>query len=932
MATIKNSIVTALDTMGLPSGTTAQRPTAIYSTPGTYTWTCPAGVTSVDILVVGGGGAGGSNLAGGGGAGGVVYQLTATVVPTQGYTVVVGAGGINTAPGTQAGVAGVAGGNSSFSGSGFTTITAAGGGGGGAGANNIAATSGGSGGGGGGYSTNAGASSTGNAGGTARYGNAGGSGVPNPSYGGGGGGGAGGAGGNASNPAGGAAGGAGINIPAFGAYYWGGGGGGAAYTTGNAGAGGIGGGGGGSSGGGSTYPGNPDSATVQALGGNNNGNGFTRGISLGIEGGFHQAYLSEAQASGYSWRVISGGHGGECTGSGGGGGNHNGYVGGFGGNGYVLIRWVDRGAIRYNTDYQVAEYFDGALWKTLDKRMIAYSTGAEIRQVSDDIVHIWSSIGTHYFYPQYTGDVRVLVVGGGGSGGTSNTNCSAGGGGAGQFIERQNHTVIASNTYTITVGAGGLGGVYSSQGSNSFLGNTGTLSQFAGPAGASPLLALPGGGGGGGQTTQNGKDGGSSGGAAWGSVLGSRGQNLAQGSPFGDGGRDGGNANSASPNWGGGGGGGASERGLDGQGSYNTGLQQCSTGGGGRSSSITGETRFYAGGGGGAGCTGSSSNIPGTGGIGGGGASYYNRGGGNGSFATGGGGGAGTYTTNYSGDGGSGIVVVRYPGRPVTIGNSQSNPALSAAQIKSYNPQATTGLYWIIAGGYTQQVYCDMEHDGGGWMLVSSNDARDTTIAGGTGRYSQGYELDRPSVSLVAGGNALVGTVGIDPNGDYIIGGIINSLPFSEVRVWGWGRNSTNNTYRWPDNLGVWAKARWGLTTTGSSRLTEVRARQYVYMSGNSHGTAQGNGQSNGILGTTVTPGGSAYFVMDSIKQDRINGGYTANSNQITVGGAGVSGASGDPTTGCYFGHGATEGSFEGWYDNGYTNNQDCQGWATWVR
>ena len=44
------------DYLKLPSGTTADRPIAIYRTPGTYTWVAPAGVNSVLVWVVGGGG------------------------------------------------------------------------------------------------------------------------------------------------------------------------------------------------------------------------------------------------------------------------------------------------------------------------------------------------------------------------------------------------------------------------------------------------------------------------------------------------------------------------------------------------------------------------------------------------------------------------------------------------------------------------------------------------------------------------------------------------------------------------------------------------------------------------------------------------------------------------------------------------------------
>ena len=43
-----------------------------FTTPGTYSWTAPAGVTSVSVVCVGGGGAGGTNgivFYGGGGGG-----------------------------------------------------------------------------------------------------------------------------------------------------------------------------------------------------------------------------------------------------------------------------------------------------------------------------------------------------------------------------------------------------------------------------------------------------------------------------------------------------------------------------------------------------------------------------------------------------------------------------------------------------------------------------------------------------------------------------------------------------------------------------------------------------------------------------------------------------------------------------------------------
>ena len=71
-----------------------------WTTPGTYSWTCPDDVTSVCAVAIGGGGGGGgtatgANAAGGigGTGGGLGYKNNISVTPGQSYTVVVGAGG-----------------------------------------------------------------------------------------------------------------------------------------------------------------------------------------------------------------------------------------------------------------------------------------------------------------------------------------------------------------------------------------------------------------------------------------------------------------------------------------------------------------------------------------------------------------------------------------------------------------------------------------------------------------------------------------------------------------------------------------------------------------------------------------------------------------------------------------------------------------------
>lgn len=85
-----------------------------YTTPGTYSWTAPAGITSVSVIAVGGGGAGGAAFwsGGGGGGGGLGWKNNIPVTPGQSYTVVVGAGGV--AVTAAAGGQGTAGGNSFF--------------------------------------------------------------------------------------------------------------------------------------------------------------------------------------------------------------------------------------------------------------------------------------------------------------------------------------------------------------------------------------------------------------------------------------------------------------------------------------------------------------------------------------------------------------------------------------------------------------------------------------------------------------------------------------------------------------------------------------------------------------------------------------------------------------------------------------------------
>lgn len=99
-----------------------------YTTAGTFSWTCPAGVTSVCVACIGGGGGGagypsiGAGSTGGGG-GGLGWKNNIPVTPGNSYTVQVGAGGTS-----NTNAAGGAGGDSFFIS--LATVSGNGGGGG----------------------------------------------------------------------------------------------------------------------------------------------------------------------------------------------------------------------------------------------------------------------------------------------------------------------------------------------------------------------------------------------------------------------------------------------------------------------------------------------------------------------------------------------------------------------------------------------------------------------------------------------------------------------------------------------------------------------------------------------------------------------------------------------------------------------------------
>ena len=252
-----------------------------------------------------------------------------------------------------------------------------------------------------------------------------------------------------------------------------------------------------------------------------------------------------------------------------------------------------------------------------------------------------------------------LVVAGGGGGGRY-----GGGGGAGGFLN-SSFQLTPAISYTITAGAGGAGHVGSAQAGGN--GASGSDSSISG-ADITTVTSYGGGGGGNysnpGTSASNGANGGSGGGGG----RTNDGYNSSGGYGTAGQGNHGGGSSYQYSSHNGGGGGGAGATGASGVGGGSNGA-----GGAGASSSITGTATTYAGGG--AGSALSSNTLPG--GSGGGGTGYGYQAtattDADGDTNTGGGGGGTSDNvingTARAGNGGSGIVILRYPNTyTVTIG------------------------------------------------------------------------------------------------------------------------------------------------------------------------------------------------------------------------------------------------------------------------
>jgi hypothetical protein len=412
-------------------------------------------------------------------------------------------------------------------------------------------------------------------------------------------------------------------------------------------------------------------------------------------------------------------------------------------------------------------------------------SGPNVVEDSDYLYHVCTSSGT--FVPNFSGTVEYLVVAGGGGGGMD-----MGGGGGGGGVLASTVSVTAGTSYTVTVGAGGTGAPAGNVGGNGNY-HAFTVSATSGSNSVFGAVTATGGGFGGssyfGYSPNNGY------GANGGSGGGSSGYSDGSTGRGGSGTAGQGNAGGGSIGQyysGGGGGAGAA------------GQQNPPHGGAGILNTILGLNYYWGAGGGGAAYSGG---VGGNGGVGGGGggASSGNGGvglnngqnagpggggdwvgarGGDGGKNTGSGGGGGMHynRNNQGGNGGSGIVVLRYL---KSLGQSvfSGSPAYPLNSIVFSLDAANVGKGFaveclVVAGG------------GGGGMDM-----------GGGGGGGQAFQKSF-SVTLGVSYPVTVGAGGAGSPGYYAgppqSGGSGNPSSFGDIFLFGGGGGGSGHYFPYP--------------------------------------------------------------------------------------------------------------------------------------
>ena len=136
----------------------------------------------------------------------------------------------------------------------------------------------------------------------------------------------------------------------------------------------------------------------------------------------------------------------------------------------------------------------------------------------------------------------------------------------------------------------------------------------------------------------------------------------------------------------------------------------------------------------------------------------------------------------------------------------------------------------------------------------------------GTSKNNLNYVVDRAGGPL---GRPL-------PDVDYIVGDFVSNLKYSQIKIFAWGYDSVDDSTSFSGNQGTTIEATWN-----AENLTTPVPRSEVEVVGALHENAK-------------------YFIGDAVRMDV---GLNANYNQATIGGAGVTSNTGDPSEGLFLGH-----------------------------
>ena len=582
-----------------------------------------------------------------------------------------------------------------------------------------------------------------------------------------------------------------------------------------------------------------------------------------------------------------------------------------------------KGYIRYNTDVNYLEFWNGTQWYYISflTAVPNQATGTGYTDLYTDLnssnpttsgpysngYTVFKYLGpSGTFVPNFTGFVQLLLVGGGGGGGKT------GGGGGGGAVVNTYAYVVATSSYSITVGQGGAGAT-----ADGVLGVNGTSSIFTTLSGNVNISAI--GGGGGGSYGINGGNGGSGGGAGAtdaGYAYGGTGLINGSGGTNYNGGGGGAIGTTIFTSRIAGGGGGSGAAGTTGTTSVG------GNGGQGLSFNISGTPTNYAGGGGGiAQATGFGGNqTPGTGGLGGGGnaaasggvAGTANTGGGGGGFVGGVSGGSGA-----GGQGGSGIVFVQFPSYSFSTLTPNIPSVSGTIQMNlSFTTIANEPSIYPVAGGYTVATITSASNASITFSNSNSLNLYFLAVGGGGGGGSNLGGISSNQLNGDGGGGG--GSVITNFNPPYSAGAALpvsSSLPITAITIGAGGNPGTSATA-----MGSSSGASWG--PGGNTQFTCNSVTYLAYGGGGggsfdgdqnnfSNGqrsgstassSAQGNGTGIGIgSGGGVKQGGAASSIggTASPAASSIYNTYagSAAGSIMTGGGSGGGGASGTTTS-----------------------------------